>query len=663
MQVIVDVEGNGLLPELTQMWCIITTPPGEHRFDVFVPDAYYAIGATDKLTLKENESLVLYPLSHFKDYAKQIDSWVGHNIINYDARAMKKLGYVGDIPTKNLIDTMVLSQITGPSRQGGHSLKSWGMRFEDYKGDWEDFSMFDWAMVDYCIQDVRVTRKLYEYMVGNTKNFSKFSVRLEHAVRGILDEMQENGFYLDEARAHTLYTEIKLKCEAMEKQIQIDFPPRKSYFKKLYPRTTADGKMHGQDARTISNNQHDVIIDDMGETYYHLYTWEEFNVRSTSQIVQRMNELGWKPVVFNEPTAKMIEQGKEHGSPQVCEENFATLPDDAPESAKTIAQWFLYEKRLQKLDEWFRELNPKTGCIHGRVFGCGAHTMRMTHRAPNMANISKVKTEKLDDGNEILLWGERGEYSTDMRACFTTRDPKKRRLVGVDLSGIQLRAFAHYAGNKEYAEQILSGDIHAYNRGILDAILAKFVASFNPKDIIEYMSMNDKQRRNVAKTFIYAYLFGAGNKKVGQILGASEKMQNKVGKFVKEEFVSAISGLEAFKKEISHWAKQGFMVALDGRLIGLPSEHIALSVALQSFEAIVMKYALVLATKKIKERGLDALLVGIIHDECQWDVAKEHADEVGKLVVECMEETGVYLKSNLPLTGEYNIGLTWADSH
>lgn len=697
---IVDVEGNGLLPELTDMWCIIVKPltdeAGSH-YDVFVPDQYILEANPSKLTLKPAESVELHPLSKFKEYSKGIDHWVGHNMINYDARAMLKLGYVDPIITKNITDTVILSQITQPNRPGGHSLKSWGMRFGDHKGDWTDFSKFDWQMVDYCLQDVRVTNRLYGYMQNNIKNFSKFSVRLEHATRNFLDGMEDNGFAADEKRMSLLYVEIKEYCDKLEEKIQKDFPPEKVYFKKLFPRFSKNGDIHGQDAKTIANNDHDYVETEFGEKYYHLYRMETFNPRSTPQIVERMNAIGWQPVVFNDPTENMLFKAvcdhlglnyEEHdreteynkllrkaeatgfdeedikGTPQVCEENFETLPKDAPESAKTIAEWFLYDKRLQKLDEWFRNLNPKTGCIHGQVFGCGARTHRMTHRNPNMANISKVVMKKDKDGNEQLVWGKDGKYATDMRACFTTRAPATRRLVGVDLAGIQLRAFAHYANDKDYSAQILSGDIHSYNREILDKLVGQYCKDNNVESsLVEFLKRDPKGRRDMAKTFIYAYLFGAGNKKVGSIFEFPEAHQYAAGKFIRAGFVSSISGLEAFKKQIKAWAKQGFMVALDGRLISLPSEHFALSIALQSFEAIVMKYSLVLALEEIKKRGLDALLVGVIHDESQWDVKTEHAEEVGDIVIACMEEAGRYFKSNLPLTGGKSIGYNWADSH
>lgn len=707
MKCIVDCEGNGLLPDLTSMWCIIVNPiedAQDNFYSVFIPDEYVDSYTIQKLTLKAGETVNILPLSSFKEYSKTIDHWVGHNMINYDARAMKKLGYVDGISTKNITDTMILSQITQPNRQGGHSLKSWGMRFEDYKGDWNDFSKFDWNMVDYCLQDVRVTRRLYKFMQGNIKNFSKFSVRLEHAVRNYLDDMEDNGFALDEERAHLLHIEIKNYCDKLEKQIQKDFPPEKVYWKKLYPRILKSGEMHATDKRTLDNNNFDKETDEFGVDYYHLYKWQSFNPRSTTQIVERMNALGWKPVVFNDPTEKMLEKGLAEGleeedikgTPSVCEENFETLPEDAPASAKTLAEWFLYDKRIQKLDEWFRERNPKTGCIHGQVFGCGARTHRMTHRNPNIANISRIYTSEKkfdtreealgfinsisehdlvefkdkpnDDGKwpvQYVVWGKEGRYSTDMRACWTVRDQKTRCLVGVDLSGIQLRAFAYYADNEEYTNLILKGDIHSYNRDILNNIVEKYckVNSIN-SDKVSFIQANSKEKRNFSKTFIYAFLLGAGNKKTGSIFGFPEEIQYEAGKYIQSEFKKQVEGLKEIEKKKNKWSKDGYMIGLDGRLIQIESRHFSLSVALQSFEAIVMKYAVYLAQQKIKEKNLDALLVVLCHDEVQYDCKIEHAEEVGKLVVSCMEEAGSYFQKKVPITGEYKTNAkNWAESH
>jgi DNA polymerase-1 len=687
MRAIVDIEGDGLLDTLQNIWCLVARDVETKETYTFVRDEdFKEFDSLKKIVKKQSK------LSDFKEFSKNITEFIGHNFINYDSRAIQRILNV-NIPLPSITDTLVLSRMVYPTFEGGggHSLEDWGQRLNCHKIHFDDWTKFSEDMLIYCVQDINVNEKVYEHLLKNSRGFSNKSIRIEHNMRRILDNMQDNGFKLDEARAQGLFVEISKICETIEAQIKIDYPPVKSYTEKYYLRLKKDGEPTAPSLNKIkkANGMFDIETDEEGKEYYHFYEMKEFNLASSADVRQRMEEAGWEPTIFKKPSKTQEAKGLTVGNPELCEENFATLPENAPQSAKNIARWMMLISRVRTIKQWFQALNPQTGCVHGSVISIGANTHRMSHNSPNMANISKVVGKKvefktieafeeyLDSIPEVevmeadrkklviehLAWGNEANYATDMRACWTVRDLKKRRIVGIDLSGIQLRAFAHYANNKEYMNQILSGDIHSYNRGILDEICKKYEKEY-PGITIKYLTNNDKGRRNLAKTFIYAYLFGAGNAKIGNILGFPAEVQFKGGQFVKNGFVASIQGLDDFKKEIKdNVRKRGFMVALDGRLIKLPSEHFALSIYLQSFEAIVMKYALILATKKIKQEGLDALLVAVVHDETQWDVAKEHAERLGNLMVECMEQAGRDLGARMPLTGEYKVGKNWAESH
>lgn len=683
MRAIVDIEADGLLDTITKIWCLVVR-------DIDTKDIYTFVRDEDFQVFPELKVKAQHKLSEFITFSEQITEFIGHNFINYDSRAIKKILNL-NIKLSEITDTLVLSRMVYPVFEGGggHSLEDWGARLSDHKIGFSDWTHFSKEMLDYCIQDVIVNEKTYHHLIKNARGFSNKSIRIEHNVRRILDDMQDNGFKLDEARAQALFVKISGICEDIEKQIKIDYPPVKSYYEKYYPRFKKDGQLTAPAAAKIENSTWDKEVDEEGKEYYHLYEMKEFNLASSSDVRARMEEAGWQPVVFKKPSKTQQEKGMTQGNPELCEENFETLPETAPQSAKNIARWMMLISRVRTIKQWFQSLNPKTGCVHGTVVGVGANTHRMSHNSPNMANNAKVVGKKVEFESiealetylkdvpeaelmevdrkklviEHLAWGEEADFKTDMRACWTTRDPKNRCIVGVDLSGIQLRAFAHYANNKEYMEQILSGDIHSFNRGILDNICADFIKA-NSSVTCKYLTKNDKGRRNDAKTFIYAYLFGAGNAKVGNILGLPAEVQFKAGKFIKDGFVTSITGLEDFKKEIKdNVRKRGFMTALDGRLIKLKSEHFALSIYLQSFESIMMKYALILAVQKIKKENLDALLVAVVHDETQWDVRKEHAERLGKLMVECIEQAGRDLGARMPITGEYKMGMNWAESH
>ena len=647
MRCIVDLECDDLLPGVKNIWCIVAKDIDTNEIYSFTPN-----------NMKE-----------FPVFAEGITEWIGHNFINYDSRVLNKLTSL-KIPLKKITDTLVLSRMVFPVFEsgGGHSMEDWGNRLGFKKMPSPSWTEFSEEMLTYCINDVHLNHRIYNKLQENLKGFSPESIRLEHQVRHALDQMQDNGFKLDEARAQQLFVEITQKCADIEKDIMKDYPPKKIILQYYYPKYTKSGAMSKVSERILNEKTWDKHVDTQGKECYAIYEMRPFNLGSPKDVRERMDEAGWQPIIFKKPSKTQLEKGLTQGHPELCEENFETLPEDAPQSAKNIARWLMLISRVRTIKQWFDALDPKDGCVHGRVIEVGANTHRMSHQSPNMANISKVKLKKItkEDGTteEILSWGEEADYRTDMRACWTTRDPKNRVILGCDLSGIQLRAFAHYANNKEYADQILSGDIHSWNREILVKLVRDWCSNSNlSEDVVRFLTKNEKGRRDDAKTFIYAYLFGAGNKKIGNILGGPGDLQMSLGKFVREGFVTSIQGLDVFKKEIKKAAKRGYMQALDGRLIKLPSEHFAFSIYLQSFEAIVMKTAIIKTLIQVKKLGLDAKLVAVVHDETQWDVRKEHAETLGKVMVQMIEETGRKYNCNLPLTGEYKIGANWAESH
>jgi DNA polymerase I-like protein with 3'-5' exonuclease and polymerase domains len=275
----------------------------------------------------------------------------------------------------------------------------------------------------------------------------------------------------------------------------------------------------------------------------------------------------------------------------------------------------------------------------------------MTHQGPNTANNPSVK---LDDQGRVVYGEEGNMYASDLRALWIARAPD-RVICGVDLSGVQLRGLAHYANNEEYIKQILEGDIHTHNMNILNKLIREFCESVS-YPVFEISRSN-------AKTFIYGYLFGAGNAKVGSICLFPEHLHQRAGKYIKEGFVREVKGLDVFKAQVKEACKTGYMEALDGRLIALPSEHLALSIYLQSYEACLMKWAVYLTREDIRNRGLDAKLVAIVHDEAQFDVKESEANLVGQLMIQNMNKAGELLKSNIRIDGEMNIGKNWALSH
>jgi DNA polymerase I-like protein with 3'-5' exonuclease and polymerase domains len=211
------------------------------------------------------------------------------------------------------------------------------------------------------------------------------------------------------------------------------------------------------------------------------------------------------------------------------------------------------------------------------------------------------------------------------------------------------------------------------------------------------------ETRNKAKTFIYAWLLGAGDEKIGTIVGVkSEEIEELItyaknikkwgktlleiiisglrekrrkadkltvctiikGYKTKEQFLNRTPALKHLRKvEIPKAAKQGYLVGLDGRKLWIPNEHLAMSLYLQGFEAVIMKKAMVLFNEKLKANNVPYKQVAMVHDEFQVETHKDYGDFVGQTIVESIKIAGELLNSSCPLDGEYKIGTSWAETH
>lgn len=219
----------------------------------------------------------------------------------------------------------------------------------------------------------------------------------------------------------------------------------------------------------------------------------------------------------------------------------------------------------------------------------------------------------------------------------------RRVLIGYDGAGLELRMLAHYINDPEYTKQILEGDIHSYNQ-----MLAGL------------------PNRDAAKTFIYAFLYGAGDQKIGDIIEGTRED----GKAIKERFFESLPLLKDLIERVKEDAEQGFVIGLDGRKLwlrkdgrGRPMVHKALNLLLQGAGAVVMKYAMVLLDEAITEEGLDAIKVIDMHDEGQYDVHPKDVKRVRELMDICVMKAGELLGMNLPLASDSIAGLSWKDTH
>lgn len=666
-----DLESNGLLDSLTEIHCLV------------IKDTSTGVSSryNDQPVPVRKDGSIADGVRRLQEATEKGNFIAGHNIIKFDIPAVQKL-YPWFKPVRKYVrDTLVLTRLIYTDLIGidtklmesgklprhlfkAHKLEAWGYRtgtFKDeYEGDpaipnvedrkkrkWERWNL---TMEDYCVQDVEATealwnkcwtkiegptfRPLKKFPVG----FSLLSVELETEVQFIIAQQERNGFSFDKEGASKLYAELVKEKLVIEENLKRVFKPR--WFKD--GNETIPKVSRRDQEELLGLNYSRPKYEGKGKSkalvgYYH-NSWDytegcpyqkvklvSFNPGSRTHIAIWLKALhGWEPAEF---TAD--------GSPKVDEEILTALPYPA---AKAFIDYLTITKRLGQLAEgneaWLR--HEKNGVIYGQVITNGAVTGRATHSKPNTGQVPGVKKGK--DGT--VLMGLPGGWGYECRSLWGPR--KGLVQVGVDMSGIELRCLAHYMARYDdgaYAKELLTGDIHKANQK----------AAGLPT-------------RDIAKTFIYAFLYGAGDAKIGSIVGADST----AGGALKTRFLRGVPALSKLIDAIRKASKgKGTLKGLDGRILTIRHSHAALNTLLQSCGAILSKMWMVLFHRRLEEAGLSDQVwqLAWVHDEIQLECLPSIAERVGKMAVEAIEETGRFFNFRVKITGEYKIGANWAECH
>jgi len=287
--------------------------------------------------------------------------------------------------------------------------------------------------------------------------------------------------------------------------------------------------------------------------------------------------------------------------------------------SKACAKCLTIKKKLGMISEgvnaWNRLVTTK-GRIHHNC-SVSTNTFRCAHRKPNLAQVPADK---------------------EFRELFTASP--RMVMVGADLSGIELRMLAHYLGRYDggrYADILLNDDIHQVNADKIGIT-----------------------RRQV-KTVTYAFLYGAGNEKLGMSYDNSlqPKEARKKGQEIREAYVSAIEGLSDLLGAVSNKATNGYLLALDGRRVLVDSPHKALNYLLQCSAGIVAKRWMVIAN----DFNLNANQLAFVHDELQYECEEHYAATLMETLENSAKLAGHYYNLRCPIAAEAKQGKTWADVH
>jgi len=509
-------------------------------------------------------------------------------------------------------DTLLASRIIYGDSLQKHSLGAWGERLGCSKGDFgetTDWQEFTSSMGLYCNQDVEVTRALHKSLMKKHELHLPSSVwDTERKVALIIRNQKMHGVLFDEPRALKLYAELSREYNQFAYKMRSLFPP---IFKTKHSYTKS---------RFVPKRDNKKLGYKEGVECYKVEV-AEFNPNSGAHIIRALKiKYGWRPTVFT-PS----------GEAKTSEAVLSVLP--YPE-AKELAKISFLKQRLGMLGDgkgsFLNSVRSDDGRIHGDVNTNGCVTGRMSHSKPNM-NVPKTRV-----GPEGVLWGEAGMWGADFRALF--KSPPERVIVGCDASGLELRMLAHYMSRwdrREYTKVILHGDIHSVNQK----------AAGLPT-------------RDQAKTFIYALLYGAGDAKIGSIIGKGAY----AGKKLKKKFFDNLPALGHLAEAVSTKARQQkHLRGLDGRILRVRHQHAALNTLLQGAGACVMKWALVNLWETADPKRYDFILN--VHDEYQAEVDMDYAEEFARLAEEAIRKAGRDLGLRCPLDAEAKIGNNWQETH
>lgn len=597
---VVDIETNGLYDQATKIYCIVLHDINSGAVLSFDP------GSIDIAI----------------EHISSADVLIGHNVCFYDIPVLRKL-YPDVQFNARIIDTLICTRLIWPKEvldeldteqypqvpknlRGSASLKAWGWRLASHKIDFKDFSEYSEEMLQYCIQDVAVTFKLWNFICS--QNYAQPSLCLEHDFAIAINKQIRSGIPFDLDAALDLVDNLRAKETELEGKLKEIFPPLKLetvFTPKV--NNTRRGYVKGQPFTKVS--------------------YQEFNPGSRPQIVDRLQKkYGWTP-----------EKTTEKGNPILDDDVLETLP--YPE-AKALAEYMLVKKRLGQIAEgknaWIKLVNNETGCMHGDVITNGCITGRCSHRNPNMGQVPAGYSP----------------YGKECRSLFLP--PHGWDLIGVDAKALELRCLAGYLAiwdKGDYAKLVTdeSIDIHAYNQkqfGVETRDISKRLlygmlygcGSVKAGSIIDPNLKNEEELRMLGRNAI-------------------------------DGFMRGVPALKALKLEIDKTiGLRGYLIGLDKRQLHCRSAFKGLNVLLQSAGAILMKQVVITLHNNIEKNlglvhGQDWEQLLMIHDEVQLACKPQHTDAIREQAMLAFPQAQQFFGFKCLIEGDSRVGSSWAETH
>jgi DNA polymerase I-like protein with 3'-5' exonuclease and polymerase domains len=594
-----DLESDGLYDKVTKIHCIVI-------HDI-----------TGQQTFSYGPDRIADAIAHLAT----ADVLIGHNLLFFDIPVLQKL-HSFDCKTR-IIDTLICTRLiwpkeklydldieqypqVPPNQRGAASLKAWGWRLADHKISFKDFSTYSQEMLDYCIQDVAVTTKLWEHITK--QNYPEPALKLEHDFALAINKQIRAGVPFDVDAALDLVDDLRAKEAQLEPQLKEIFPPIKhSTWFTPKVNNTKRGYVKGVPFEKIR--------------------YEEFNPGSRDQIADRLkSKYGWQPEKF---TAK--------GNPVVDDEVLEQLP--YPE-AKALAEYMLVKKRLGQIvngnNAWLKLVNNDSGRMHGDVVTNGCITGRCSHRYPNMGQVPAGYSP----------------YGKECRALFHA--PQGWDMIGIDAKALELRCLAGYLAywdQGEYARIVTNPeiDIHVYNQerfGVETRDISKrllYAVLYGAGNLKAGTIINPKEK--------------------------DDEVLRQLGRTAINSFMKGVPALKSLKEKIDeNIGSRGYLIGLDRRILYCRSAFKGLNVLLQSAGAILMKQVVINIHNNIEQNlglthGKDWEQVLMVHDEVQLVCNPQHTERIRDQAMAAFPQAQKFFGFQCEIEGDSRVGSSWAETH
>lgn len=694
-EIVFDIESDGFIFESTKIWTI----------------------CAKNVQTKQEITLNPFKDSEAKDkflsfvFSSECPRVIAHNHLGFDMFVlMNILGIQFTVGPDTIegrkvqfIDTFYLSMFLSPDRQG-HSIEYFGEVLGLPKIDYryraielgvidknspkgQEFMQWHPEMDIYCLRDISVGHKTYEYLKDEWKEVYGKPFEITDAFKCgqkafyLMSCQELTGWKFDIDAALKLKDRIEQMMEEIRADVEPKLPPRqlKKSEEKAYTMPAKPYKKDGSYSASWNSfveKHNGKQVGDKWEFYgekYDVIAGQMLNVTMPMEMANQDQmkdfflESGWKPTLHNYqrgPDGKPLRDPKTRQliptSPKIQEAGkiCPNLMKLEGEIVKQVVKWLSLRNRLSVLQGWLE--NPRLQ-MDGRI-GAGRTGIAATHRQKHRTVVNVPKA------SEKVLLGK------EFRSLWTSEDGFL--IAAGDAAALEGRVQGHYTWKYDgglTAKELLDGDVHSktaksvYSEELKDFDITD--PNFNKEDPIF------KPYRDRSKNIYYAAMYGAGDAKIASTAGLPEKR----GKEISEKFWNANEGTKKLKDKLeAYWQSVGkskYLPAIDGRMLCTRKKSALLNTIFQSCGGIAMDYAccfldMWLGGIKWKGRkpyylyrGYIVRRIGYVHDEVEFECEEAIAQEVAEMIEKAIEKAGQHLKLNVELAGEGKVGANWKEVH